>query len=91
VNLAVAVPLTATRSSLPVDTDKVPTLADDGDDGDDEADDEDDDEDEDEDEAAPGDGLVVAEAEPSAPGDRKASGAVVPSGVEAEGVGPFPP
>jgi hypothetical protein len=39
-------------------------------------------------------GFVVAEAEPvapGAPGDRKASGAVVPSGVEAEGADSFPP
>ncbi len=82
-NLAVAVPLTDTRSSLPVETDKVPAPAgaededDDGDDGD-------------EDEPAAGDGFVVAEAEPGAPGDRKASGAVVPPGIEGEGADPFP-
>jgi len=53
--------------------------ADDGDDGEDAAE-----------EPVAGDWLVAAEAEPSAPGDRKASGAVVPSAV-AEGAGPLPP
>ena len=88
VNLAVAVPLTDTRSSLPVETDKVPALADDADADADDADDADDEDDAEE--PAAGDWLVAAEAEPSAPGDRKASGAVVPSGV-AEGAGPLPP
>ena len=81
-NLAVAVPLTDTRSSWPDEIDKVPARA-----GDDAAA-----EDEEEEAPAAGDGLVVAaEDEPSAPGDRKASGAVVPSGAEAEGADPFPP
>jgi hypothetical protein len=91
VNFPVAVPLTATRSSWPVETDKVPALA-----GSDGVDDDgvDDDGVDDDEEPAVDVGFVVAEAEPvapGAPGDRKASGAVVPSCVEAEGADPFPP
>jgi hypothetical protein len=69
-----------------VETDKVPALAD--------AWDEDgwDDDGWDDEEPAAGDEFVVAEAEPGAPDDRNASGAVVPFGVEADGVtDPLPP
>jgi hypothetical protein len=49
------------------------------------------DDDDDDDEPAVDGGFVVAEAAPGAPFDRKASGAVVPPGVEAGGVAPVPP
>jgi hypothetical protein len=93
VNVPVAVPLTDTSLSRPVDADKVPALADadvdvvvDGVVG-----------------VAPavdGEPVVDVEfvvdaefvvAEPSSPGDLKASGAVVSSGVEADGAAPVPP
>src|SRR5208282_5152703 len=58
---------------------------------DDDVDDDDAGDDRVDDEPADGDEFVVAEAEPGAPGDRKATGEVVPPGVETEGAVPFRP
>jgi hypothetical protein len=63
-----------------VETDKVPALADAGDEAG--ADDE---------EPVVGAGFVAEAAEPGVPGDRKACGAPVPPGSEVAGVSPFPP
>jgi len=81
-------PLTDTRSSWPVETDKVPAPADVGEGG---LDDDGDDDNVDDNEPPADEGFVVAKANPGAPGDRTASGAVMASGVEAAGAGPFPP
>jgi hypothetical protein len=90
VNVPDAMPLTDTRPSWPVETDKVPAPADVGEDGlDDDGDD--DDVDDVDDEPPADDGFVLAGANPGAPDERKASGAVVASGVEVAGGGPYPP
>ena len=73
VKLPVAVPLTDTRSSWPVETDNVPAPGG----GADEV-------------PAAGVGFVAA-AELGAPGDRKATGAVVPLRVYVGGASPCPP